>query len=222
MPALRIRPDAARALVLASAARSPCARPVSRSMSRDVIAGERRVVDVAARRGGDAVRSGAARRVPDFHVAGGGSSAAVIAALAGKPHAALAIERERVEIRVAGVFRQRPFATSCVFGSTRTMAFWPPSVTQARRRDRRRRRAAPSRGPAESPRSGRYARIEDAELAGTLRRVVDRPACGGRRGDVVRTGTGSDVEIRWRSARDIQVSSPPPTRAARIEPQIPS
>ena len=64
----RVRPDAPRAL--ARGRRLDDGRAPGRAVDpRDVAAGERGVPDVAVRRGGDAVRPAAARRVADRHLA---------------------------------------------------------------------------------------------------------------------------------------------------------
>ena len=78
--------------------------------ARNVVAGKRRVVDIAVRCRRDAVRPATARRFPDLDVVRRGIDAAVIAALPGKPDATLLIERQCIEIRIAGIRWQRPLA----------------------------------------------------------------------------------------------------------------
>src|SRR5439155_11660110 len=76
--------------------------------ARDVVAGERGVVHVAAGRRRDPVGPAPARRVPDLHVARRGIEPAVDPALAREPDAATLVERGRVEVGPLARLRQWP------------------------------------------------------------------------------------------------------------------
>ena len=163
-----------------------------------MIAGERRVIDVATRRRRDAVGTSTTRRLPYFHVVRLQVDAAVVAALAGKPDVAFFIERQRVQIRIAGVGRQRPFADFVRFridAHDRVLsAVGDPRCTVGTDDDAMRRRSASERDFLVTSRLG----IENAELAGALRGVIHRPAGGGRGRDVMRPGARRDIEITGR------------------------
>src|SRR6266536_413922 len=66
--------------------------------ARDVVAGERCVIDVAAGCRRDAVRPATAGRLPYFDLSRYRIEPTVVAALAGEPDAPLVIEGERVEV----------------------------------------------------------------------------------------------------------------------------
>ena len=69
----------------------------------DVVAGKRGIPDLAVRRGRDAVRARAFRRLPGVDLAGRRIDAAVDAVLAGEPEDAFAVERRRIEIGVVEI-----------------------------------------------------------------------------------------------------------------------
>ena len=110
------------------------ASPLTVSILRDVVAGERGVPDLAVRRRGDAVGADALRRLPGVDLAGRRIDAAVDAVLPGEPEDALAVEGRGVEVGVGETPSAAETASPrCVAGSKRTIAFCPPSVIQAAR-----------------------------------------------------------------------------------------
>src|SRR5215207_816187 len=108
-PAARVRPDAPGALVGGRRLRHRGASAAGVD-PRDVASGERRVPDLAARRGGDAVRPGPARGGERAYAPAARIDAAVDAGLAGEPQAAGAIEGRRVEVGARAIVGQRETA----------------------------------------------------------------------------------------------------------------
>ena len=104
--ALGVRPDAARTDAGLRRRHHQCIAAHGVDLD-DVIAGERGVPDIAARRGGDAVRSDALRRLEGVDLAGRRIDAAIDAVLPGEPEDALAIEGRGVEIGVGKIRLER-------------------------------------------------------------------------------------------------------------------
>src|SRR6185369_7692251 len=93
--------------------------------------GQRDIIDCAVRGGSDAVGADAFRRFPHLHLAGLGIEPAINTGLPGEPDAAASVECGGVEIGVGAVLGKLPVFTSCVAGSTLTIALSPPSVIHA-------------------------------------------------------------------------------------------
>ena len=140
-------------------------------------------------------------RTPGPNVARRGIDAAVVAALPRKPRPAPAIERQRVQVGAGRRRRQLPHADRVRFridAHDRVLsAIGDPGRTVGADDHAVRRGIPAERNLVHLAGS----RIEDAQLAGHLRRVVDRPAGFASRGDVVRMSPGGDGEIRRRLRR---------------------
>ena len=97
----------------------------------EIVAGERGKEHLAIRGGGDAIGPGAARRIKHCHRARFGIKPAVDAFLPGEPEHALAIEAAVLRLALRRSLGSGKSFTPRVAGSTRAIAFCPPSVTQA-------------------------------------------------------------------------------------------
>ena len=107
-------------------------RPVSRSSicARWLPASETYQI-AALRRAGDAVGAAAARRLPHLHVLGARVEAAVDAVLAGEPEVPRPSKTPVLRLALAKRSGSCQSCTRWSRGSTRAIAFCPPSVTQA-------------------------------------------------------------------------------------------
>ena len=121
----------------------------------EVVPGKRGEEHLAIERICNPVRTGTAGRIEDRHRARLRDRAGRHAVLPREPDLALAIENRRVQVCVAPLLGKREECRSCVAGSTRTIAFCPPSVTQA----------APS-GPTMTPWAPRLAQRDQIRFAG--------------------------------------------------------
>src|SRR5262249_16646308 len=184
-PTLGVGPDASRTLVLGRRLDDGRLAGVEVDPG-DVIAGERRVVDVATGPRPDAVRPAPGRRFPHLHVAARGIEPTVVAALPGKPPPPALIESERVEVGVPGVGGQRPHfegaARRVIADDGVLTPVGDPCRTIGPDDDAMRCRTPSERNLLVFP----GLRIEDAELSRRLRRVINRAAGLRRGGDVVR------------------------------------
>jgi hypothetical protein len=159
---------------------------------------ERRVPDLASRRGVDAVRTPPARVVVNVHLAARRIQAAIDAGLAGEPQRAVDVERGRVEVGARPIGRERERVDAFrrrIDADDRVQ----PAIRDPRRAvrsddDAVRRRTAPERDLLD--RSGR--RVEMAEHARALARVPDAAVGGGV--DVMRMRPRRDVELANRSS----------------------
>ena len=190
--ALGVGPDAARTDIRLR--RIDHGRVAGRGVdARDVIAGERRVPDLARRRGGDAVRPVSLRRLPRFDRARRRIEAAIDAALPGEPELAALVEGRGVEVCTLEAFRQRE-QLHVLRLRIETHDRVLPALGNPRGAVRSDDHAVRRRALAERDLL-RFAglRIEHAERALMLRRVPDRAVGRGR--DVMRMRAGRHREI---------------------------
>lgn len=96
----------------------------------DIVAGQRRVIDITARCHGDAVGS-RPRRIEHANAAAYRTNFTVSAILSGKPQVPLRVEHGGVQIGIRVSWRERETPQGARGGAARTIAFSPPSVTQA-------------------------------------------------------------------------------------------
>ena len=187
---LRIGPDTARALTTRRRI-DRCGDVLLQIDPGDVAIRERRVEHRAVGRGGDPVRTRAARRRHDLQRTALRIEVAEVAGLTGEPQDAGAIERRGVQVHVrtgklehAHVLRRRidthDRVQATVGDPWRAVG---PDDHAVRRGSRAELHHACRAG----------LRIEVAELAGALRRVPDAAVGGGR--DVVRALTAADREL---------------------------
>lgn len=170
--------------------RRTSAAPVFRFDACDVAAGERGVVDIAARRHGDAIRARAERGVEDFDLSGRAIEAAVQSGLAGEPEPAGVVECSSVEIGVARTFGQRKranFVRHGIDADDRVEAAVRHPWCAVRSDDHAVRGGAAAERDFVGLSGGG---IEETEFAGGLGGVPD--ASIGRGRDIVRVRTGGD------------------------------
>ncbi|MNP10831.1 hypothetical protein D3C76_1029940 [compost metagenome] len=159
----------------------------------DMVAGQRRVPDLAIRRDGDAVWPAAARSRPDLDVVAGGVEPPVEAALPGEPEQSVVIEHSRVQVRTGGIPGQRKDFDAKTFGVHADdgveAAVGDPGIA-VRAADHPVRRGARAERDRFAPAG---LRVEAAKGAGALGGVPDL-AIGGRR-HVVRAAAPGHVEV---------------------------
>src|SRR5215208_752293 len=188
-PPARVRPGAPRTLV--SGRRPQHDRGAAAHVDpAEVAPGKRGVVDDARRRRRDPVRSGSTRRAVDPELPRTRVEAAVDPALAGEPEPSAAVERRRVQVRVARLRREPPAADTPrarIDADDRVeAAVGDPRCAVGPHDHAVRCRAGPERDVQRLSRL----RVQMSELARRLCRVPD--AAVPRRRDVVRVLAGWD------------------------------